>query len=138
MPIFKRQLAIAGDLADHGVRTTLAVANSLDCRHLISGNREDVALLRLVAPHLERRHARLGRRDAAKVDAPATVTVRDCLRHRVRQTARTDIVNQKNWIALAERPAAIDDFLRAPLDLRVATLHGSEVEILLARAAGER
>ena len=47
-------------------------------------------------------------------------------------------MNQEKWVALAERPAAIDDFLRAPLDFRVATLHGSKVEIFLARAAGER
>jgi len=38
-------------------------------------------------------------------------------------------VDGENRVAGAERPAAIDDFLRAPLDLGVAALHRVEVEV---------
>ena len=41
-------------------------------------------------------------------------------------------------LSLAQRPAAIDDFLRAALDFRIATLHGGEVEIGRGLAAAHR
>src|SRR5687768_12247300 len=59
-------------------------------------------------------------------------------RHGVRQTARAHIVNQHDWILLAERPATIDDFLCAPLYLGVASLYGCEIQIGAARAAPHR
>ena len=55
------------------------------------------------------------------------------LRQRIGEATGADVVNGKNGIVRAERPAAIDDFLRAALDFGVAPLHGIEVEIFLVR-----
>src|SRR5690606_17451265 len=60
------------------------------------------------------------------------------LGNRVRKAARADVVDRRDRVALAERPARVDDLLRAALHLRVAALHGREVEALLALAAALR
>ena len=130
--------AVVGRLADDRVRAALALAQRRETLELIRRDDEHVALLRFVAPDLERRHARLDRRHGAQIDAAAAIAVCDRFGNRVRQAARADVVNQQDRIRLAERPALIDDFLRAPLDLGVAALHRREVEILRARAAADR
>ena len=61
--------------------------------------------------------------------------VRDDLGHRVRQAAGADVVDHQDRDCVAQRPAGVDDFLRAALHLRIAALHRGEVELLAARAA---
>ena len=41
-------------------------------------------------------------------------------------------------LCIAQRPAAVDDFLRAALHLRVAALHRGEIQIRAAAAAADR
>ncbi len=60
------------------------------------------------------------------------------LGHGVGKAAGADIVDERDRIVLAERPAAIDHFLRAALHLGVAALHGGEVEIGARAAAADR
>ena len=60
------------------------------------------------------------------------------LGYRVRQPTGTDVVDRDDRIALAERPAAVDDLLGAPLDLGVTALDGSEIELRARAAAPER
>ena len=52
------------------------------------------------------------------------------LRQGVRQAAGADIVDRQDRVVLAQLPAAVDDFLRAPLHLGVAALHRVEIERL--------
>ena len=66
-------------------------ANSSSCA---AATIEHVALLRLVAPDLERRHARLVARHLAQLDAAAAAAMRDRLRHGVRQAARAHVVDR--------------------------------------------
>jgi hypothetical protein len=63
--------------------------------------------------------------------------VRDRLRNGVRQTAGADVVDQQDGIRFTHGPALIDDFLRAPLNLRVAALDRSEIQVFRARAAAD-
>ena len=101
-------------------------------------DRQHVALLRFVAPELHRAHAGLVARNRAQLDLGAAVAVVDDLGHGVRQAARADVVDRGDRVVVAERPARVDDLLRAPLHLGVAALHGCEVELGLAGAAALR
>ncbi len=65
------ELAVAGDLADHRKRAALARAQRREQLEPLGRDAQHVALLRLVAPQLERRQARLVGRDRAQLDAPA-------------------------------------------------------------------
>jgi hypothetical protein len=47
----------------------------------------------------------------------------------VRQAAGADVMHGEDRVVLAHLPAAVDHFLRAPLDFRVAALHRREVEV---------
>src|SRR5690606_9866228 len=82
--------------------------------------------------------ARLVARHVREIDDRAQARVIDDLGHGVRQPARADVVDRRDRVALAERPARVDDLLRAALHLRVAALHRREVEALLALAAALR
>ena len=57
----------------------------------------------------------------------AAMTLIDDLRDCVAEAACADVVNRQNRVAVAHRPAGIDDFLSAPLHFRVAALDGCEV-----------
>ena len=62
--IAHHQLAVAVDLADDRERAALALRDGGEsCASAPGSQRQHVALLRLVAPDLERRHAGLGARD---------------------------------------------------------------------------
>ena len=56
----------------------------------------------------------------------------------VGQAACAHVVDGDNRVALAELPAAVDDFLRAPFDFGVAALHGVEVQIRAVAARVHR
>jgi len=53
----------------------------------------------------------------------------------VGQSSSAHVVNQLDRVVFAERPTAVDHFLRTPLDLGVAALYGCKVEIGAGGAA---
>ena len=63
------------------------------------------------------------------------------LRQRVGYSTRADIVYRQYRIRIRQRTAAINHFLRAALNFRIAALHRIEIEVFLIRAgihAGRR
>src|SRR6478609_540652 len=105
---------IGGGAADDGERAALALADRAKRCEVGWRDREHVTLLRLVAPDFARRHAGFLGRDRAKLDRAANAAAVDQLGQRVRQSTRPDVVDRQYRIALAELPAAVDHFLRAP------------------------
>ena len=91
---------------------------------------QHVALLRLVAPDLQRRHAGLRARHGAQVDARAALAVRHGLRHRVRQTARAHVVDQQRWDCRSPsaQQRSMTSCARRCIS-GVAALHGGEIEV---------
>ncbi|AJX21855.1 hypothetical protein BG17_3587 [Burkholderia pseudomallei MSHR491] len=132
------EAALVGRDADDRERAALARADRLEARQIGGRNRQHVALLRLVRPDLARRQARFLERDLAQLEARTLARAVDDLGERIGQTARADVVNAENRVVLAELPAAVDHFLRAPLDFRVAALDRIEVELGGVRAGGHR
>src|SRR5690606_860311 len=132
------EIAVCRELADHRERAALALAEPLEHGQVRGLDREHIALLRFVRPELHRAHAGLVARHAREIDDRAAARVIDDLGNRVRKAARADVVDRRDRVELAERPARVDDLLRAALHLRVAALHGREVEALLALAAALR
>src|SRR5690606_1790125 len=96
---------------------------------------EHVALLRFVAPDLERRHAWLVGWNVSQLDATAPIAVSDRLRNGIRQTTSAHIVNEQDRVFFATPPALVDHLLCAALYFRIAALHGREIELLRACAA---
>ena len=129
MTVGDQQAAIVGRFAKHGIGAALARADALEQVQAGGRDREHVALLRLVAPDLSRTHAGLFDLDLAQLEARAEAGRIGQFRHRVRQTAGTDVVNRQDRVVLATLPAGVDHLLAAALDLRVAALHRGKVEI---------
>ena len=121
-----------------GPRRALARTQRRELVDPLGSDREDVALLRLVAPQLERRQIGLAGRDRAQLEPRAEPGVVHELGQRVRQPAGADVVDRQDGVGVAQRPAAIDHLLTAPLDLGVVALDRREVEILGRRTLGER
>ena len=130
LPVLDDQASVIGHDADDGSRAALALADRLELSDALGGDAEHETLLGLVAPQLARRHSGLFVGQCAQIDRGAPPGDVDELRQRVRQPARTDVVNGEHRIALAEPPAAVDDLLGAPLHLGVAPLHRIEVQVL--------
>ena len=129
-------LSSISPMTANGQRSRAAIAaNSSNADGL---DREHIALLRLVAPDLHRRHAGLGARHRAQIDPRAAIAVRHRFGHRVRQTAGADVVNQGDGVLVAQLPTGVDHFLRAPLDLGIAALDRGEVEIGARGATAHR
>jgi hypothetical protein len=136
--VLHRQLAVAGGGADHGKGAALAFAQGAE---LVQARRRDgqhVALLGLVAPDLARRHARLFRGHGAQVEGRAAAGAVGQFRHGVGNAAGADVVDRQDGIVIPHLPAAVDDFLGAALDLRVAALHRGEIEVGGIGAGGHR
>ncbi len=89
---------------------------------------ENVTFLRFVRPDLARRQARFLQAALAQFETRALARAIDQFRERVRQPARAHVVDAQNRVFCAQLPARIDDFLRAPLDFRIAALDGVEIE----------
>ena len=136
--VVHHKLPIAGRAADHRGRAAFAPAQGEKLFQTFGRDREHVTFLRLVAPDLERRHARLVVRHCAQFDAPAPLAVRNDFRDRIRETAGPDVMDDQDRIVRAHGPATIDDFLGAALHFRVAALHRCKIELLAAGAATER
>ncbi len=133
------ELSVAGRVAEHREGAALARA---DCTEFLErrslGDAEHVALLRFVAPELERRHARLAARDRAELEARAAPALVHELGERVRETAGPDVVDRGDRVLVAERPARVDDLLAAALHLGVVALDRGEIEVLVRRALRDR
>ena len=132
------QLPVVGGVADDRVRAALARAERRERGQPIGGDGQHVALLRLVAPELQRREPRLGAGDVAQREPRAAAAVVHQLGERVREAARADVVNGQDRVLGAQRRAAIDHLLAAPLHLGVVPLHRREVEVLRRGARGQR
>ena len=102
----------------HGEGAALALAERLEARRAAGVDGQHVALLRLVAPDLERRHAGLvvGHARSSK-RAPRPLSWTSSGSALDRPPAPTSWMDTMGFW-LAERPAAVDDFLAAPLHLR--------------------
>ena len=81
-------------LADHGERTALARADTPRTLDVVGRDREHVALLRFVAPDLQRRHAGLVVRNRAQIERPPRPLSLTSLGQRVRQAAGADVVDR--------------------------------------------
>jgi hypothetical protein len=64
--------------------------------------------------------------------------MRDRLRHRVRKPACTHVVDEQDGVVPAHGPAGVNHLLCAALHLRVAALHGREIEIRAACSRPKR
>ncbi len=148
MAVAEQQSPVGGRRADNGEGAAFAPA---DRRELVEPRRwegQDVAFLRLVAPDLGRRHARLLDRHGAQLEVRAAAGAVGEFRQRVRDAAGADIVQRQDRVAVtgcrtiarrcSELPATIDDLLRTPLHFRVAALYRGEVEILGVAAGAHR
>ena len=126
------QVRFLGGGTDPRKRASLARANRLEFFQMARRRveRQHITLLRFVAPHLQRRHARLVARHLAQFKRAAAAGVARQLRQRVGEAAGADIVNRHNRIVVAERAAVVDDFLTPALHFRVAALHRGEVQCL--------
>ena len=66
----------------------------------------------------------------------ATIGRRESARQGVGQAASANVVNRQNRVGFAQLPAAVDDFLAAAFDFRVATLHRVEIQVFGIGARG--
>ena len=122
--------ALAGGGAAHdGIRAALAPAEGLEHRELLRIDREHIALLRFVAPDLQRRHSRRFRGHRAQVEHRTAAGAVHDLGQGIRQATRAHIVDGEDRTAGAQGAAAIDNLLATALHLRVAALHRVEVEV---------
>ena len=137
MRVFEDEALFRGGLADNGVGAALAFAEFLEGVDAGGGDGEDVTLLGLVAPDLERAHAGLVVGDFPQVEAAAASAVVDELGQGVGEAAGADVVDEGDGVLVAEGPAAVDDLLAAALHLGVVALHAGEIEVFVARAAGQ-
>ncbi len=123
------QLTVVSDAADHRVRTALAPRDPIERRELVGRDRQRIALLRLVAPDLERTHSAFLDGNVGEHDASAALGLIREFRHCIRQAAGAHVVNRQHRVMCAEPPTTIDDFLRAALHLRIAALDRIEIEL---------
>ena len=136
--IVQHELLLVGGHTDHRVRAALARAHRLEQRQRRGRHRHHVALLALVAPDLLRREARFLERHLGQVEARAAVRAVHQLGEGVRDAASAHVVDGEDGVGVAQRPAVVDDLLRAALDLGVAALHRIEVEVGGVGARGHR
>ena len=132
------QMAVAGRPAQRGEGAAFPFAQGGKFIETLRRDGQHIAFLRLVRPDFARRHARFLGGHGAKLEARPAACVVGQFRQGVGDAARADVVNGQNRIFLAHLPAAVDDFLRAPLDFRVAALHRGEIEIGGVRAGRHR
>jgi len=126
--VLEDQLTLVGGDAHHRVGRALAAAHLVEQRQQVRVDRQDIALLALVAPDFLRRQAGLFQRHLADVEGRALAGAVDQLGEGVGDAARAHVVDGHDRVALAQRPAVVDDLLRPALDLGVAPLHRVEVE----------
>ena len=126
--VFEDELLLGRRHADHRERAALALGHRAEDRQRLGCDRHHVALLALVAPDLFWREAGFFEGHRAQVEARAHAGAVDEFGKRVRDSASAHVVDREDRVALTERPAVVDDLLRAALDLGVAALYRIEVE----------
>ncbi len=130
MPVMQAQHLFFGGLADDGIGTALALAQGLELLQPPGVDRQYIALLRLVAPDLHRRHARVVTGHLAQLEAPAATAIVHQLGQGIGQAAGAHVVNEQDGVVLAHLPAAVDDLLGTALHLGVGALHRGKVQVL--------
>ncbi len=136
--VFQDQLRRLAGHADHRERAALARAHLLEQRQPVRIERDDIALLALVAPDLLGCQATLLERHFAQIEDRTTAGAVDQLGKGIADAAGADVVDRQDRVVFTERPAVVDDLLRAALDLRVASLHRIEIERRGVAARGHR
>ena len=105
-------------------------------------HRQHVALLRFVAPGLQRRHARVGAGNGVIGEVRTPFAVVQQLRDRVAQPTGAYVVDAEDRVSAvpgqAQFATAVDNLLRAPLHLGVAALHRGVVQFFVVGAAAPR
>ena len=129
------QMLCFGGLPHHGVGTPLASTNRFKLRKLVGFDREHIALLRLVAPDLQRRHPGFVVGDITQLKAPPTATIFYQFGKRIAEPASTHIMNKCDGVFRSKAPAGIDNLLAAPLYFGILSLYRGEIEILRAVSA---
>ena len=122
------QMAVVSRRADHGKRAAFAFADGAEGVQIFFQNRQHITLLRFVAPDLQRVEAVFFQRHFAQLEYRAASGIVDEFGEGVGQAACADVVDGDNRVFVAKLPAAVDDFLRAAFDFRVAALYGVEVQ----------
>ena len=131
-------MAVSGRSAQNGERAAFARADLRKRPQILRPDRKHVALLRLVAPDLARRHAAVLRRRRPQLEPRAAPGRVHQLGQGVRQPARPHVMDRPDRVARAQLRAAVDHLLRAALDLGIAALDRVEVEVLGVRAGAHR
>ena len=127
-------MAVVGGCAHHGKRAALARANAAEGFQIFFENGQHIALLRFVAPNLHRAQTVLFQRHIAQFKHRAAPGIVYQFGKGVGEAARAHVVDRHNRVGRAQLPAAVDHFLRAPLDFGVAALHRVEIQIGLVGA----
>ena len=130
------QIALFGRHPHHRKRAAFALAQGLEQRQRLGGDRQHVALLAFVAPDFLGRQAGLFERHGAQVKARTAPGVVGQLGEGVGETARAHVMNRQNRVGPGHQPALVDDLLRPALDLRVAALHRVKVKVGRVVAGG--
>ena len=99
---------------------------------------QHIALLRLIAPDAERRHAGFGVGDVAKLQRRAAAAGMDQFGQGVGQAARAHVMDAQDRIIRAQRRAAIDHLLATALQLGVIALHRGKIQRRALAAGRER
>ena len=133
-----RQCPLLAGLAQQGERAALAIAERLEGGEGFRIDRDDVALLALVAPEFQGRHAGLVVGNLAQLEARPPFAVVDEFGQSVREPAGPHVVDREDRVLAAEGRASVDHLLAAALHLGVFALHRGEVEVFLARAGRHR
>ena len=133
-----RQMTVTGGNAKHRKRATLALAQTAEFLQAFRSNGQHVTLLCLVAPDFARAHARFFTGQRAQVEGRAATGIVCEFRHGIGNAAGADIVDGEYRIAVTLLPTAVDDFLRATLNLRIAALHRRKIEVGGVRARSHR
>ncbi|GKT77878.1 multidrug resistance transport transmembrane protein [Colletotrichum tofieldiae] len=115
-----------GQRGSKGGRLTADADEAVD---VILVDKQDVTLLSLVAPNLQRAHAAVCAVDLTQLELATEASILDKLGEGVGQTASADIVDHGNGVLLAKGGAGVDDHLGAALHLGVATLNTGEIQL---------
>ena len=136
MAVGHGQVRLGNGLADHGKGAALALADSLETLEISGIHGQHIALLGLVAPDFQRRHARLIVGHVAQFEATAPATVVDQLRQGIGDAAGTHVMDKLDRVGIAQLPAAVDHLLAAALHFRVLALHRGKIQIRRTGTSG--
>ncbi len=138
--VLDHQAPVVGGLTDaRRTGSARARADASNACQPLGGDRQHVALLRLVAPQLQRRHARARRWGSARSANAAP--------RRLSWTSSGSAFDSPpaptSWmetmgLSAPSAAAAIDHLLAAPLHLGVVALHRREIQVLVRRARRHR